>query len=71
MRRRRRWRNRLKRRIFWLPKPKNADFNRTTSAMAQSTCPTPRQSSLNGKPILLEFDGVDMSSDAVLSVRHA
>jgi hypothetical protein len=34
--------------------------------MAQSTCSTPRLSPLNGKPILLGFDGADMSSDAGL-----
>ena len=34
--------------------------------MAQSTCAPPRLSPLNGKPILLGFDGADMSSDAGL-----
>lgn len=34
--------------------------------MAQSTCFRPRLSPLNGKLILLGFDGADMSSDAGL-----
>ncbi len=34
--------------------------------MVQSTCLTPRLSPLDGKPILLGFDGADMSSDAGL-----
>ncbi len=36
--------------------------------MVQSTCSTPRLSPLNGKPILLGFDGADMSSDAGLTL---
>lgn len=36
--------------------------------MAQSTRSTPRLSPLDGKPILLGFDGADMSSDAGLMV---
>jgi len=32
--------------------------------MIQSTRSTPRLSPLDGKPILLGFDGADMSSDA-------
>jgi hypothetical protein len=47
---------------------KYAAFERPTSAMAHSTCFTPRLSPLNGKPILLGFDGADMSSDAGLTL---
>ena len=36
--------------------------------MVQSTCSTPRLSPLNSKPILLGFDGADMSSDAGLTL---
>ena len=36
--------------------------------MGQSTCFTPRLSPLNGKPVLLGFDGADMSSDAGLTL---
>ncbi|WP_186201902.1 transposase, partial [Jannaschia seosinensis] len=36
--------------------------------MTQSTCSTPRLSPLNGKPVLLGFDGADMSSDAGLTL---
>lgn len=36
--------------------------------MAQSTLSTPRLSPLNGKPILLGFDGADMSSDVGLTL---
>lgn len=36
--------------------------------MVQSTCSRPRLSPLNCKPILLGFDGADMSSDAGLTL---
>ncbi len=36
--------------------------------MVQSTSTIPALSSLNGKPILLNFDGAEMSSDAGLAI---
>ena len=36
--------------------------------MMQSTCAAPALSPLNGKPILLNFDGAEMSSDAGLTL---
>ncbi len=36
--------------------------------MMQSTAAAPALSPLNGKPVLLNFDGAEMSSDAGLSL---
>ncbi len=36
--------------------------------MVEYTCSTPRPSPLDGKPILLGFDGADMSSVAGLTL---
>jgi hypothetical protein len=47
---------------------KNSDFSGTTSTMPHATHSTPRLSPLNGKPILLNFEGAEMSSDAGLTL---
>jgi hypothetical protein len=45
---------------------KTLDFEAPALTMDKSTRSLPRLSPVNGKPILLGFDGVDMSSDAGL-----
>jgi hypothetical protein len=52
--------------IKFFVKVKNPDLNDTPSAMAKLICFTSRLSALDVKPILLGFDGADMSSDAGL-----
>jgi len=46
--------------IFWLSKPEIPVFKAGPLTMIQSTSTTPALSSLNGKPILLNFDGAEM-----------
>jgi hypothetical protein len=66
MKKRRWYRNLLEVGIFWLLKPKIPVSKAPTLTMAKSTSLTAALSPVNGKPILLKFDGAEMSSDAGL-----
>jgi hypothetical protein len=54
--------------IFRLSTPKAPVSKAGTLTMMQSTSQKPVLSPLNGKPILLNFDGAEMSSDAGLTL---
>ena len=58
----------MKNGIFRLPRPEIPFSKAATLTMIQHTSTIPSLSSLNGKPILFNFDGAEMSSDAGLTL---
>ena len=54
--------------IFRLSKPENPVSKAGPLTMKQSTVAAPALSPLNGKPVMLNFDGAEMSSDAGLTL---
>lgn len=58
----------MKNGIFRLPIPEIPFSKAATLTMVQHTSTIPSLSSLNGKPILFNFDGAEMSSDAGLTL---
>ena len=58
----------MKNGIFRLPRPEIPFSQAAALTMVQHTSTIPSLSSLNGKPILFNFDGAEMSSDAGLKL---
>ena len=54
--------------IFWLSKPESPVSKARPLTMIQSAVAAPALLPMNGKPILLNFDGAEMSSDAGLTL---
>ena len=58
----------MKNGIFRLSRPEIPFSKAAALTMVQHTSTIPSLSSLNGKPILFNFDGAEMSSDAGLTL---
>ena len=54
--------------IFWLLRPKTTVSKAGPLTMKQSIPTAPVLSPVNGKSVLMNFDGADMSSDAALTL---